>query len=165
VTHPYVQAWRDFRPAEPPFVLPCDRGLLASRRIVVHRNLDEYKASGDSDLKDDQRFHLGLLPQPFHGRIENARMYVLMLNPGHDPRDYDWEFADGKFRQGLIDGYEATESIIFLRPEFAAHPGYRWWTVKAQLRHIVREVATVRRQFHLPTGDNYTSPSRRPAGQ
>ncbi len=92
--HALLDEWRAFDSAAPPYVLPGDEAMLDDGGgHVVHNSLEEYERSGDALRTQDTRFHLGLLPQPFHGFLEAARVYVLMLNPGHDPQDYAWEFG------------------------------------------------------------------------
>ena len=142
---PLLDEWKAFEGKAPPFVLPGDEPLLNNAgRYVVHTSIEEYEQSGDANRTEDSRFHLGLLPQPFHGLLETARVYVLMLNPGHDPRDYAWEFGPSAFRETLRRSYSGTTPMLFLDPTFREHPGYRWWVNGVQLRRIVESVGQYR---------------------
>jgi len=143
LTHPYVQAWREFVPSLPPFLPDGDDALRGVSFLVQPSPSDAGGADGQQ-VAEDSSFHLGLLPQPFHGRVEDARIYVLMLNPGYKPRDYTWESGKTGYRDSLVEGYSGRTPMLFLNPTYAEHPGYRWWWVKSGLRHIVQRLARSR---------------------
>lgn len=66
----FLTVWRDYIPVGPPYILSGDEeALKATVDKVVHRGWQQYLVSGDLDLAEDRRLHLGLHPQPFHGPI------------------------------------------------------------------------------------------------
>jgi hypothetical protein len=67
-TETFIHFWRMFTPGSAPFVHPED----ATSKFL-------------SD------FELSLLPVPFIGNLREAEAIVLMLNPGLDSADVDWE--------------------------------------------------------------------------
>jgi hypothetical protein len=138
--HPYVLAWRGFAAERRPHVLPGDEALLEnSTGYTDFRSAAQFQSAMTAPR--DARFHLGLLPQPFHGPLEDASAYVLMLNPGFDPRDYFWDYEQPAFRAALIEQYGGQSSFLFLDDRFRDHPGHRWWWGKAQLRRLAEAMA------------------------
>lgn len=125
----FLEAWAAFDSGKAPYVLKGDEDLL--RRpdaFVVHPGWAEYARSGDIDLGEDRRYHLGLLPQPFHGKVRTASVYVLLLNPGLNPGDYFAEARQPEFRAALAKQLRtADEPFLFLQERFAWHPGFAWW--------------------------------------
>jgi len=143
--HPFLKSWGAFAPNKPPFVLPEDRvGVekIRASSYVTHASWDEYIQSKDVDRKRDSRLHLGLLPQPFHGPITRAKVFILLQNPGLDPADYYAELVHQGFRQPLIDGYRVDRPFFFLDDRFAWHSGFRWWNRK--LSKVISAVASHR---------------------
>jgi len=71
-----------------PFVHPEDRKILEIQESW--RYFDSYQAFSQSEIfgQKNNIFHLGLLPAPYSGDIENADIYILMLNPGFANIDY-----------------------------------------------------------------------------
>jgi len=139
-SHPYVRAWRRFDAFRRPYLLSGDESLTrSSTAFTSFAGAVEYEAAQVGP--DDARFHLGLLPQPFHGPVEDADAYVLMLNPGFDPRDYHWDSMEPEFRTALVNQYQGTSSFLFLDERFRAHPGHRWWWAQAQLGRIAMALA------------------------
>ena len=87
-----------------------------------------------SGLQANNSLDLGLLPQPFMGDLENAEIYILMLNPGigkndrRDEKDTEYRSAvQSTFRQE----WGSDESRFpFLDPKFKSHGGYQYWNRK-----------------------------------
>jgi hypothetical protein len=142
--HPLIEAWREFAPADAPFVLPADRPLLqaleARPGIVVHRSLAEYTASAEFGAENDQRLHLGLLPVPYMGAVETASVYLLMLNPGFAAADYYAEWQEVSYGQALVDNRAGQSSFLCLNPTFAWHPGFTYWHRK--LGRVLRRLTS-----------------------
>ena len=141
--HRYVLAWRQFDATHSPYLLPGDEALTRSAGTYTsYESASQFEAAR-TDLKD-ARFHLGLLPQPFQGPIEDADAYILMLNPGFDPRDYAWDTGNAEFRAALINQYGGRAPFLFLDERFRAHPGHRWWWSQAQLGRIAAMLAAAK---------------------
>jgi hypothetical protein len=138
--HEYLRAWAEFSPTHPPYTLGGDEALLHnSRAYTLLKSKAECAAATLSG--EDHRFHIGLLPQPFHGRPATARIYVLMLNPGFSPDDYIWEYGNEPFRNSLIEQYRGGSPFLFLDPRFKLHPGYSYWYTGRQLAQLTQRIA------------------------
>lgn len=94
----------------------------------------------------DERLHLSLLPQPYIGDLNKARVILLMLNPGLGPMDYYAELSgqrDGAFRSAVVSNLRQegnrTYPFFFLDPAFLWHPGATFW--RKRLNWIVRELS------------------------
>lgn len=113
MTHDFLAAWGNWRDVGPPHRLPDDSAvldrLLLTGRAVVHASWDAYVAEADRVADpEDQRLHLGLIPQPFFGDPLTARVVVLTLNPGLNPHDYFAEYRVHGFREQLIANLRRT---------------------------------------------------------
>lgn len=83
--------WADDNAEGPaPYVLDADKDSDMFRKLESRGRIDSYsdnqEASHDSNLKAS-RLNLGLLPYPFIGDLQNARIFVLMANPNAKPSD------------------------------------------------------------------------------
>lgn len=140
-----LTAWRDFRVDSAPFLLDEDRPVLtspsAAKRSVTHRSWREFTR----DLaRDDKQFHFGLLPIPFIGHLEKAKIVFLLLNPGLEPADYFGEFEVEGFRRRLVDNLRQNFSVseypfLYLDPAISWHSGYRYWHGK--FKRIIEQLA------------------------
>lgn len=141
--HDLIRAWREFGQSAPPYILEGDKEELLQRpdAFCVYNNWNSYLESGENDRPlSENRFHLGLLPQPFFGPVATAKVYVLMLNPGFMPLDYFAEEASTEFRRAMADNYRtATMPHLLLDPRFAWHGGYAWWMKR--LRKTISSIA------------------------
>lgn len=131
-----LDAWSQFRPESPPFVLNSDREKLVSRgapaTFVVHNGWRTAAQAPDFCKPGDTRLHLGLLPQPFCGDLRRAEVYVLLLNPGLGPQDYYGESEVPLYRDALLRNIKQSFlgdeiPFLFLDPKFAWHGGFDWW--------------------------------------
>lgn len=141
--HPLTRAWTEFEAADAPFVLPGDEALLKDEigpGFVVYRSLTEYASSPAFGIAHDRRLHLGLRPIPFAGPVEDARVYLLMLNPGLSPGDYFAEWHHPTYAAAAAQNLKGARPFLFLDPEFAWHPGFAYWHGK--LAAVVRALST-----------------------
>jgi hypothetical protein len=131
-----LDAWAQFQPELPPFVLDDDRAQLptnpASGSCVVHKDWDSAIRATDFCVPGDTRLHLGLLPIPFVGDLRRAKIYILLLNPGLGPHDYYGESEVPAYRNALLRNLKQsfrgrTIPFLFLDPQFAWHGGFGWW--------------------------------------
>jgi hypothetical protein len=104
--HPLLAAWRKFRLADAPHVLPGEEALLEPRArdrwTCCFRSWEEFSTQDNFGASDGGGLHLGLLPMPFVGDLLGARAYVLLLNPGLDPLDYYAEFSASDYGAALL---------------------------------------------------------------
>lgn len=107
-TEAFLAFWSHFKADDPPFVHPEDRALA---------------------LQGD--FELNLLPLPLNGNLRDAECIVLMLNPGLDGEDYEWEKSEA-FRSSIIKNLDQSHAqgdhpLLYLDPAFEQHPGAGYW--------------------------------------
>lgn len=139
-----ISAWRSLPLETPPYVLPSDLAVLgdSDRHSVTFGSWETY-LEGCLEKATDSRFHLGLLPQPWHGDLLEATVFILMLNPGLGPGDYFGEYRVPAFRAALISNIrqEANRGypLISLNPEFSWHSGADYW--RTRLHWLARSIA------------------------
>ena len=134
-----LQQWAEWRDDDFPFLLDADRPFLTSERsrrsIVLFRSWSDAYRDSDFCAPDDTRLHLGLLPQPFVGDLQRATVFILSLNPGHDPTNYYGEYEVPEYRRALLANLKqefgkASVPFLSLDPRFSWHGGFRWWHAK-----------------------------------
>ena len=134
-----TQFWRACGLEAPPYRHQDD--CLASKRIQqgVASFADYVRAFKERRLSPTA-LHLCLLPQPYHGDLENAAVIVLLTNPGLHASDYFAEDIDPEFRQSIIGTIrQEMRSHMFLDPKWAWTSGFTWWEKK--LRGVAQIVA------------------------
>ncbi|MGI9256320.1 MAG: hypothetical protein ACR2PY_05245 [Salinispira sp.] len=139
--HPQVKTiidfWQELNTKTPPFVHPRDS---LSRCL----SYEEYKKIPESDIsRYDTYFHTSLMPVPYYGDIQNAKVYVLYLNPGFCPDDYAAERERKGYFQLFVNGLRQNGKneypFPFISPQHDDTPAGRWWMRK--LRRIIEHVA------------------------
>ncbi len=122
------------------------KGPLESEQF---KNLREYTRSprfgaNDSDL------HLSLLPVPFVGNLENAKVIIFLANPGFTNADYylaeQHSFSD-LFLRNLRQENDLEFPFVYLDPEFAWSAAFEWW--ESRLRPIITELTLRDRSTYL----------------
>lgn len=90
----------------------------------------------EHDWTQDQerrKLQTSLVPVPYVGNLENAKIYVLMLNPGFLPICHWAESHNTTLTDGLWQNlYQTTDEFLFLNPDFAWHPGFTYWSSRFQ---------------------------------
>ncbi|MCX5645755.1 MAG: hypothetical protein NTZ17_13920 [Phycisphaerae bacterium] len=144
-----LQAWANWKPDSPPFVLDGDLEVLNSDRsvkaVVTRRSWQEAIQTPDFCAPGDKRLHLDLLPHPFCGDVRRASIYVLLLNPGLGPSDYYGEYENPEYRAALLANLSQRPAngvtpFLFLDPHFAWHGGFEWWHGK--LARVMESLAS-----------------------
>ena len=156
--------WRRYAFEGPPFVHPLDGPCLGGALDQPLFGSFRQFALSASFCPPTEALHLSLYPQPYVGDVERAEVVILMSGPGVEYADYA-ELDSPTFRSALRRNIEQnfTETafpFLFLDPEFAWHPGFRWWERKfrnlalyissaaaisypAALRLLARKVAVI----------------------
>ena len=134
-----IDGWRACRGRKSPYLFPGDNPQVMEFARVF-KSFDEYIESDIFGAKNDQSFHLGLLPIPYLGNLEMASVYILMLNPGLSPGDYHAEQNSEEYVEECKnnlhqDNKDSTFPFLFLNPKYAWHPGFEYWHKK--LRDII----------------------------
>ena len=132
--------------------------LDTERKLLVHpedidridldshyKNIDDYDDYINNNCSfgsDKNKFHLNLIPIPYTGDIEDAKIYILTLNPGFEILDYYAESKDREFKEALINNLrqklDVNYPFIFLNPKFLWHGGGQYWEKK--LKNVINEV-------------------------
>ena len=118
-------------------------GALPPGKIAPHRAWSEYVRDPDFG-RDDKQLQLQLLPIPFLGNLSDAKVVVLLQNPGLSPGDYYAELVHKDFHLRLEanlkgDLHKQEFPFLFLDPDLAWHAGFTWWHRK--LQPVIKAVA------------------------
>lgn len=92
---------------------------LLQHKVASNSTWEEYVEAVESG-KCDNKLHLGLMPIPFLGNVANARVILLLQNPGLAACDYFAEFKVEGFAARLEQAAAAT-----LNPDHANGGGAR----------------------------------------
>ncbi|MGI6311486.1 MAG: hypothetical protein ACOXZU_08135 [Bacteroidales bacterium] len=114
---------------------PADSQILENVNQV---NLDFANYIGgncDNLFGDNFQLHTRLIPVPYSGDIRNARIYLLMINPGFHHNDYYSENHCQNYRNALINSLRQEEinddfPFHYLNPEFCHTSGGNYWFKK-----------------------------------
>lgn len=142
----FLDAWRDFgrRAAHrEALTLPMDREVISrwgEGAVARHSTWSDVIQDPCFGADVDRRLQLGLVPQPFMGNLEAAKVVIVLLNPGLAPADFHAEFEHPAFREALLQNLRgerrgAEFPFLFLDPAWAWTGGYAWWY--ARVRRIV----------------------------
>jgi hypothetical protein len=144
--------WSHCRLTAPPFVHPDDDLPILGEKAPWSRETDptdfkSYVSGPRFGDAEDHRLHLSLFPMPYAGDLRNAKVVILLLNPGFNHSDYWAEFERPEFRARLRTNLRQSFKgviypFLFLDPQFCWHPGFRWWERK--LRDVIQRIAEVR---------------------
>ena len=135
MSHRLLDAWKSVAHSRAPFILKGDGAALGSEGILWN-SLDE-SAFLDSDqfLRKSDQFFMGLVPQPYLGRVLNASVYILMLNPGFSSLDLYAESNEKAFKSALLEQLDGTRPNLYMDPRFHWTGGFQYWTGKLS-RHV-----------------------------
>lgn len=144
-----INTWKNWTPTTPPHALNEDYELLihptGKETITIKQSWEDVYNSSDFEKPDDTRFHLGLLPKPYIGDLQNATIFILLLNPGLSPDDYYGEFKVPEFRKSVLSNIRQDFGnddfpFLFLNPKYAWHAGFEWWHNK--LKDVIKDLST-----------------------
>ena len=88
-----------------------------------------YLASCDADARvaDFYNLHLELLPQPYLGRVNTAKVFVLLLNPGYNETETTIELNCRSLQDKLRESLDPAKSrLLHLDDEFDWTIGGKW---------------------------------------
>jgi hypothetical protein len=113
---------------------PHDAQILGN---VNRINFDfaNYFGNCDNLFGNNLQLHTGLIPVPYSGDIKNARIYLLMINPGFHHNDYYSENHCQNYRDALIHSFRQENinnnfPFHYLNPEFCHTSGGDYWFKK-----------------------------------
>ena len=100
-------------------------------------NLDAFERSHQLST----RLHAGLLPQPFFGNINAAKVYVLFGNPGVSIQDYRDEFDGAEWRNLCAASLAAQRTdFVPMALEASLTSAHKYW--KSTLRSLIRDLSS-----------------------
>jgi hypothetical protein len=116
-----------------PYLHPQDEPGLPGKLTCKYSSYDDFSCNEYFEKKKRHILHIGLLPIPYIGDIQNASVYVLMLNPGLSPGDYFLENGVEQYRNALVNNLYQTHGntdypFLFLDPKYGWHPGAEYWS-------------------------------------
>jgi hypothetical protein len=143
-----IAGWRNTDLTRSPYLFAHDLPAYeenASTYFCHHRALSEYTDSDNFADAKDSKFHVGLYPQPFFGNLQNASVFLLMLNPGLSASDYFAEERCPEYRAALganlyQENEESDYPFFFLDPQFAWLSGFEYF--HSRLREVLQILAT-----------------------
>jgi hypothetical protein len=144
----FVESWRASKLNKLPYLFDQDRASFAhllSTKSHRFTSLKEYTYSDAFSDRQDKKFHLGLLPQPYQGHLSTASVFILMLNPGLSPITYYAEEHDLQFRHALLrtiyqENKTSLYPFLFLDPQFAWYGGFKYFHTR--FRPIIERIQT-----------------------
>ena len=149
--HALIEQWRQCCFDTPPFFFPGDAARIKGKQIRFASH-DAYVASKEFGDRADHKFHVNLLPEPYCGNLETAKVFLLSLNPGLGDAAYLGEHKP--IRAALVRSIRQenrADEFPFphLDPAFADTGGYRYWTKK--LSWVIEQLKSERGLNHLET--------------
>ncbi|QOR48057.1 hypothetical protein INS90_01795 [Trueperella pecoris] len=91
-----------FRGENPPRVLKFTEKHWQNMKQFVYGLKNPYVEANDEDSKEYQAFDgeqpVPMLPQPYYGRLENAKIVVVLNNPAYDPSVWEDGSAWGRIK-------------------------------------------------------------------
>lgn len=165
-TKELIEFWRKFEgkpDQDGPYVHPEDQTLLGG-------DIEE-RPSSDFEYLSTDGLKTALLPGPFQGDIESAKIIVCMLNPGVG-LDSLHEVRDRKFRKAMmrqlrqhLKGVEY--KFLSLDPEYCWTGGFSWWSrkfnrliVELMKLGLTEEASRKRVAKHVAAVELFAYPSR-----
>lgn len=146
MTNKLLTFWNEAKLERAPYAHPRD--VIPAKHIQSGiSSYAEFLAAFEGGLLSRTAFHLSLLPQPYHGDLDNAEILLLLINPGLSACDYHAEDHYPAFREDLIASIrQERRSHVFLDPKWAWTSGFVWW--EGKLRDVARVIASERFNGH-----------------
>lgn len=142
-----VKFWSTQKFLKPPYIHSEDVEIL--RQFPTTSSSRSHKAflkSEEFGIEGDLSFHTSLLPVPYQGDLNNADIFIVLLNPGFGLSDYytqDNKPHSKALRKIIQQDMKGIEyPFLSLDPEFSWSGGFYWWEKK--LRRILQLVAKER---------------------
>lgn len=146
-----IEFWGSFEAKSSPYYHPLDKDIIL-RNYKNHfkessQEFNEYLLSDAFGSFGDNRMELSLLPVPFAGDLNNAKIIILLLNPGLNYGDYHSESNFPNYKKRVLKNLKQDFSdtdfpFLWLDPNYAWHCGFRWWEEK--LRKVIKIIAEKR---------------------
>lgn len=149
--HDLINFWRNCPTEKPPYIAPPDEPMLSKSQISIFTSYNSYIENNIYGDNQDKSLHVGLLPIPYVGNLDNATVYILLLNPGLGPTDYYGEYKSNDFRQMHLQNLRQEKGLKFpfhfLNPKFSWHGGFDYWHKK--LGDIAHQIHQIKKLSYL----------------
>lgn len=133
--HSLIDGWRGCGVEAAPYLFPGDsleeigQSGVAVTQLTSHADYVKDQSFGDDR---DTSLHLGLLPVPYVGNLEQASVFILMINPGLGPGDYYAEYNVPGYREALISNLRQENGqndypFFGLDPNLAVTGAFDYW--------------------------------------
>jgi hypothetical protein len=130
-----ISEWQNFDSTKKPFIYEQDKEIIENSDTsnFIYSYSDYVKQIGEV-MANRNKFHLGLLPIPFIGDIQKAKVFILMANPGFGSSNYKAEYECEPFRKSIDKNLHQDIDNEFpfytLNPDFSWHGGFEYWSNK-----------------------------------
>lgn len=138
-----VKFWQEMSFDKKPYIHPKDElFILKSKKRSPNLNYNDCIQS-KTIWREDDYLQVNLLPMPYAGNLEEASIFILMLNPGFKYTEYFFEAPNTRFFEAMKqnirqEGLSENYPFQFLNPEFLTHPGGQYWLKR--LNVYIKEV-------------------------
>lgn len=127
-----IEFWAELTFNQKPYVHPQDGALNIN---LCYSSKDVANYYEEKYWTDNSIFHTDLLPIPYAGNLNNAKIFILLLNPGLSFIDYYSEYSSFQFVEALKDTLHQQYAnhqfpFIFLNPNFFWTGGGQYWLRK-----------------------------------
>lgn len=151
--------WANYNPYK---LHPEDENYLSQnkQKYCLEISIEELRAKYGSDLKSDNtrekfvndkqnknKILNNLFVVPFFGDVENAKIYILMGNPGFHTGDYIDEIEDKKYIELLKENLSLnSKTFTCLKDEAINTGGFRYWSNKGRISKISKYLTNLNNQ-------------------
>jgi len=148
--------WTNYNPYK---LHPEDEKYLGQnkQKYCLEFSIEELRAKYGSDLKSDNtrekfvndkqnknKILNNLFVVPFFGDVENAKIYILMGNPGFHTGDYIDEIEDKKYIELLKENLSLnSKTFTCLKDEAINTGGFRYWSNKGRISKISKYLTSL----------------------
>lgn len=130
-----VNFWKKLDFSSTPYIHPEDV-CITSKHYHSFIGLENYLSK--DYWSNTGTFHPDLLPVPYLGNLQSAKIFILLLNPGFSISDYFAEQTSKDFVAELTrtlfqENMNPNFPFLFLNPAFMWHAGGQYWLNKLKI--------------------------------
>ncbi len=161
-TENFIKFWSNLSPSRQPFIHPEDVSWIdANLSLGFIKHVEDYLNQFETDKSLEKKFHTNLIPVPFMGDLRQAKIFIVMLNPGVSPDNYVHEknplFAAALFENLNQEFHKGEFPSLWLNPSFAHDGAYRYWTDNKRLLPLIEDYAQIHKTSRVEAQKNVAS--------